>query len=83
MLLFFNKKTIYNLRYECVIDNFYSYQTKYVVDTQKNHLIELPKHMLKLRGKKIFTILYSNFLSKLMESLMNKQFQLDLAWNLS
>ena len=34
----------------------------YVVGTQKNRLDEHPKHMLKIMGKKIFTILRWKFL---------------------
>ena len=49
---------------ECVTDKYFSYfSTKtYVVGTQKNRLnetffFEHPKQMLKIMGKKIFTIL--------------------------
>ena len=50
---------------ECITNyNYFSYfSTKtYVVGTQKNCLNEHPKHMLKLMGKKIFTILRSKIL---------------------
>ena len=50
-------------------DGWFTNLTKrsYAVGTQKNHLnetvlFEHPKHMLKLMGKKIFTILRSIFL---------------------
>ena len=41
--------------------------------TQKNHLNEHPKHMLKLMGKKIFTFLCSKFcLSKPVFAVLKK-----------
>ena len=44
-------------------DYFSYFSTKtYVVGSQKNRLNEYPKHMLKLMGKKIFTILRSKIL---------------------
>ena len=49
---------------ECVPKKYFSYfSTKtFVVGTQNNCLNEHPKHMLKLIGKKLFTILTSNIL---------------------
>ena len=53
---------------ECVIKNEFSYfsTNTYAVRTQKNRLIETVllsiQNMLKLMGKKIFTILRWNFL---------------------
>ena len=44
------------------MDNNFSYLSakSYVVGTQKNHLNEHKKHMFKMTGKKIITILHSN-----------------------
>ena len=54
---------------ECVTEKYFSYFSSktYVVGTQKNRLNETgfyenPKHMLKLTGKKLFTILRSKIL---------------------
>ena len=46
---------------ECVLEIYFLYFSSktYVVGAQKNRLNEHPKHMFKLMGKKIITILHS------------------------